>query len=185
MGGRRGSIEAQRQDELTEQPEKVAVSIKYRDVEKTFSAPAEEAWLLLNKFFSEFLPSFEIANKLLLSVDLQQLARDCEDLIAFSQEGANLLVSKSRLTDNETLLLWLLAGYLGHKLGMVASDAVSKEELQAKLGKSGKITSTRLGELVKSDMAAKTVDEKFRITTFGVVQTQKDVLPKIRAKTSI
>jgi hypothetical protein len=57
--------------------------------------------------------------------------------------------------------------------------------LQAKLGKSGKITSTRLGELVKSDMAAKTADEKFRLTTFGVAQMQKDVLPKIRAKTSI
>ncbi|MBN1244368.1 hypothetical protein JXA31_02100 [Candidatus Bathyarchaeota archaeon] len=168
---------------MTEKPEKVAVNIKYKDVEKTFSAPPEETWLLLSKFFSEFLPSFEIANKLLLSVDLQQLAKDCEGLIAFSQEGANLLVSKSKLTDNETLLLWLLAGYLGHKLGMMASDAVSKEELQAKLGKSGKITSTRLGELVKSDLVAKTSDEKFTVTTFGVAQMQKDLLSKIRAKT--
>jgi len=168
---------------LTEKPEKVSVHLKYKDVEKTFSAPPEETWLLLSKFFNEFLPSFEIANKLLLSVDLQQLAKDCEGLIAFSQEGTNLLVSKSKLTDNETLLLWLLAGYLGHKLGMMASDAVSKEELQAKLGKSGKITSTRLGELVKSDLVAKTSDEKFTVTTFGVAQMQKDLLSKIRAKT--
>ena len=167
---------------MTEQPEKVSVQLKYKDVEKTFSASPEEAWLLLGKFFSDFLPSFEVASKLLLSVDLQQLAKDCEGLIAFSQEGANLLVSKSRLTDNETLLLWLLAGYLGHKLGLVESDAFSKEELQAKLGKSGKITSTRLGELVKSDFVAKTSDEKFRITIFGVGQMQKDVLAKIKAK---
>jgi hypothetical protein len=169
---------------LTEQPEKVAVHLKYKNVEKTIFAPPEEAWLLLSKFFSEFLPSFEVANKLLLSVDLQQLAKDCEGLIAFSQEGTNLLVSKSRLTDNETLLLWLLAGYLGHKLGMMASDAFSKEELQAKVGKSGKITSTRLGELVKSDLVAKTADEKFKVTTFGVAQMQKDFLSKIKAKTS-
>jgi hypothetical protein len=169
---------------LTEKPVKVEVQIKYKDVEKTFSGTPEETWLLLNKFFNEFLPSFEIANKLLLSVDLQKLASDCEGLIAFSQEGANLLVSKGRLTDNETLLLWLLASYLGYKLGMIEGDALSKEELQAKLGKSGKITSTRLGELVKSDAVVKTVDEKFRITTFGVAQMQKDVLPKIKAKTS-
>jgi hypothetical protein len=169
---------------LTEQPEKVAVHIKYKDVEKTFSAGPEEAWLLLSKFFAEFLPSFDIANKLLLNVDLQRLAEDCEGVIAFSQEGANLLVSKSKLTDNETLLLWLLAGYLGNKLGMLESDVLSKEELQAKLGKSGKITSTRLGELVKSDLVAKTSDEKFRITTFGVAQMQKDILPKVKAKTS-
>jgi hypothetical protein len=170
---------------LTEKPEKVAVHIKYKDVEKTFSAIPEETWLLLNKFFNEFLPSFEIANKLWLNVDLQQLAKDCEGIIAFSPEGANLLVPKSKLTDNETLSLWLLAGYLGHKLGMVESDALSKEELQAKLGKSGKITSTRLGELVKSDVVTKTADEKFRITTFGVAQMQKDTLPKIKAKANV
>ena len=169
---------------MTEKSEKVTVHIKYKDVEKTFSAIPEETWLLLNKFFNEFLPSFEIANKLQLNVDLQQLAKDCEGLIAFSPEGPNLLVSKSKLTDNETLALWLLAGYLGHKLGMVESDTVSKEELQTKLGKSGKITSTRLGELVKSDVVTKTTDDKFRITTFGVAQMQKDTLPKIKAKTN-
>jgi hypothetical protein len=169
---------------LTEKPEKIAVHIKYKDAEKTFSAAPEEAWLLLSKFFSEFLPSFEIAQKLLLSVDLQKLAEDCDDLIAFSQEGANLLVPKSRLTDNETLLMWLLAGYLGHTLGVLKNEALSKEELQAKLGKSGKITSTRLGELIKGDLVAKTAEEKFRITTFGVAQMQKDILPKIKTKTN-
>jgi hypothetical protein len=30
----------------------------------------------------------------------------------------------------------------------------------------------------------KTADEKFRITTFGVAQMQKEILPRIRAKTS-
>jgi hypothetical protein len=169
---------------LTEKSEKVTVHIKYKDVEKTFSAIPEETWLLLKKFFNEFLPSFEIANKLRLNVDLQQLAKDCEGLIAFSPEGPTLLVPKSKLTDNETLSLWLLAGYLGHKLGMVESDTVSKEELQTKLGKSGKITSTRLGELVKSDVVTKTADDKFRITTFGVAQMQKDTLPKIKTKTN-
>ena len=94
------------------------------------------------------------------------------------------MVSRSKLTDNETLSLWLLAYYAGHSLGMLQNDALSKEELQAKLGKSGKITSTRLGELVKNDAVTKTADEKFRMTTFGAVQMQKDILPKIKAKTN-
>jgi hypothetical protein len=170
---------------LTEKPEKVAVQIRYKDVEKTFSATMEETWLLLNKFFNEFLPSFEIANKLWLSVDLQQLAKDLESLIAFSREGPNLLVPKNKLTDNETLLLWLLASYMGHKLGLLESDMLSKEELQVKLGKSGKITSTRLGELVKNDLATKTADEKFSITTFGVAQMQREILQKIKSKASV
>jgi len=117
-----------------------------------------------------------------LNVDLQKLVKECEGIIAFSKEGSNLLVSRNRLTDNETLALLLLAKYVGCQLGLVDGDAVSKEELQAKLGKSGKIASTRLGELVKSDMAVKTADDKFRITIFGVVQMQKDIIPKIKAK---
>jgi hypothetical protein len=167
---------------LTERQEKVSVHIKYKDVEKTFSATMEETWVLLSKFFNEFLPSFEIANKLWLSVDLKQLAKECEGLIAFAKEGPSLLVSKNKLTDNEALSMWLLASYLGHELGMVESDALSKEELQAKLGKSGKITSTRLGELVKNDVVAKTAEDKFRITTFGVVLMQKEILSRVKAK---
>jgi hypothetical protein len=28
----------------------------------------------------------------------------------------------------------------------------------------------------------RTIDEKYKMTTFGLVQMQKDILPKIRAK---
>jgi hypothetical protein len=160
----------------------IKVHVKYGELEKTFVGSLEDVWFSVNKFFSEFLPSFEISKKLKLNFDLQMLVKDCEGLIAFSKEGANVLVPKDKLTDNETLLLWLLAYYIGFQLSLTGSDAVSKEDLQAKLGKSPKITSTRLGELVKSQMIAKTDEDKYRLTTFGVVQIQKEVLPKIRAK---
>ena len=167
---------------MSEEPEKIGVQIKYKDVEKQFSAEPQEAWLLLNQFFKDFIPSFEIAQKLWLNIDVAQLAKELNGIVAFSGDGVSLLAPKNKLTDNDTLLVWLAAYFLGHKLGLVNSDSLSKDELQIKLGKSGKITSTRLGELVKNDFAAKTVDEKFRITTFGVVQVQKEVLPKIKSK---
>ncbi len=161
---------------------RVTVHVKYGDVEQTFTGSIEDVWVSVNRFFSEFVPSFEIARKLVLSVNLQKLVKECEDIIAFTKEGSHLLVSRDRLTDNETLLLWLLACYVGFRLGLVDGDGVSREELQSRLGKSGKITSTRLGELVKSDMVVKTDDDKYRITTFGVVQMQRDIIPKIKAK---
>jgi Mn-dependent DtxR family transcriptional regulator len=68
---------------------------------------------------------------------------------------------------------------------MLGSDAVSKEDLQTRLGKSGKIVSTRLGELAKNGLLTKTADDKFRITAYGVVQMQKEVVPKVRAKTKV
>jgi hypothetical protein len=163
-------------------PEKIQVQIKYKDVEQQFFAEPQEAWLLLNQFFKEMIPSFEIAQKLWLNVDLTQLAKDLNGIVAFSGDGTSLLVPKNKLTDNEALLVWLAAYHLGHKLGLVNGDCLSKDELQTKLGKSGKITSTRLGELVKNDFAAKTAEEKFRITAFGVMQVQKEVIPRIKTK---
>lgn len=163
---------------------RVTVHVKYGDVEQTFSGSVEDVWLSVNRFFKEFVPVFEVAKKLMLNVDLQQLTKDCEGIIAFSAEGANVLVSRSKLTDNEVLGLLLLAGYVGFQLGKLNSDAISRDELQTRLGKDAKIVSTRLGELVKSEIAVKTADEKYKITTFGIVQMQKEILPKIRAKTS-
>lgn len=164
---------------------KVTIQLRYRDIEKTFSGDIDDVWISINKFFSEFIPTFEISKKLVLTVDLQNLIKACENIIAFTEEGPHLLVSRSRLTDNETLSLQLLARYIGHKLGVIESDAVSKEELQPKLGKSSKIVSTRLGELVKREIAAKTNDGRYKISTFGIIQIQKDILPRIKAKIGV
>lgn len=167
---------------MSVKPEKIFVQIKYKDVEQQFSADPQEAWLLLNLFFKEMIPEFEIAQKLWLNIDVAQLAKDLTGIVAFSGDSVSLLVPKSKLTDNDALLVWLAAYYLGHNLGLVDCESLSKDELQMKLGKSGKITSTRLGELVKNNFASKTTDEKFRITAFGVVQVQKEVFPKIKSK---
>jgi hypothetical protein len=167
---------------LTESQSKVEVHLKYKGLENNFSATPQEAWLLMEKFFADLVPSFEIAQKLSLNIDIKQLAKDLSGIAAFSMEGANLLVPKNKLTDNEALVIWLTAQYLGCKLGLVESDSFSKDELQIKLGKSGKIVSTRLGELVKNEIAAKLSDDRFRITTFGLVQAQKEIIPKVKAK---
>lgn len=167
---------------MTLKTDRIQVHLKYREVEKTFEGSVEEAWLSLYKFFNEFIPSFKVATNLWLNVDVQMLAKECEGLIAFSPEGVNILAPKNKLTDNETLSLWLLAAHLGYTLNLLNSDVLSKEELQGKLGKTGKITSTRLGELVKNEWVARIEGDMFKITTFGITQMQKDVLPKIKIK---
>lgn len=167
---------------MSSNSERVVVQVRYNGVEERFEGSPEDVWVLLGKFFGNFIPSFNVAKKLLLSADVENLARDCEGIIAFSTEGPNVLVHKSRLTDVETLGLWLLASYVGFQLGFVQSEVLSKDELQARLGKSGKITSTRLGELVKNDWVAKTGNDGFQLSTFGVLQLQREVLPRVRSK---
>jgi hypothetical protein len=166
-------------------PDKVDVHLKYKELEKDFTATLQETWELLDQFFKEYLPAFDIAQKLTLNVDLQQLAKDMQGIAGFSPEGANLLVPKNKLTDNEALSLWLTAQYLGNRLGLLKTECLSKEELQTKLGKTAKIVSTRLGELVKTECALKTTEDQYKITTMGVIMTQKDIVPKVRAKMGV
>ncbi len=167
---------------MTERPDHVTVQIKHGNLEETISGNPEQVWLLLNKFFNDLLPSFDIAKRLTLQVDLQTIIKESERIIALAEEGPQILIPRNKLTDNETLALLLLANHIGFKLRKVQTDGLSKEELHVKLGKDAKITSTRLGELVKSELAIRTVDERYKITTFGLVQMQKDILPKIRSK---
>jgi len=164
---------------------KITVHIKYRDVEQTFVGNVNDVWVGVNKFFSQMIPSFDVAQKVLLTADLPKLIEDFKDVIALTPEGQELLISKRRLTDSEIIQLYLLAAYMGHKLGHLSRDSMSKKELQTRLGKTSKITSTRLGELCREGMAIKTEEDNYKITTIGIKRLQEEALPKIREKIQV
>jgi hypothetical protein len=164
---------------LTE--ETVTVHIKYMDTEQTFTGDVNQVWISINRFFSEMIPTLHIVKKALLTVDLEKLIEDCKNVIAVAPEGPVLLVSKQKLTDSETLTLHLLATYIGNKLGL-SKSFLTKEELQAALGKNPKITSTRLGELCREGYATKTEEGNYMIMTLGIKRFQEETLPEIREK---
>ena len=161
--------------------ETVTVHIKYMDTEQTFTGEVNQVWVSVNRFFSEMIPALQIVKNALLTVDLEKLIGDCKNVIAVAPEGPVLLVSKQKLTDSETLTLHLLATYIGNKLGL-SKGFLTKEELQAALGKNAKITGTRMGELCREGYAAKTEEGNYRITTLGIKRFQEETLPEIREK---
>ncbi len=160
---------------MAESERKVTVNIKYNGMEQTFTGDVNDVWVSVNRFFGEMIPTFDIARKVTLTVDLAELIEDFKDVIALAPEGPELLISKDRLTDSETLLFYLAAAYVSFRLGKRLTDAMTKEELQAKLGKSMKITATRLGELVKQGVVIRTEEGAFRIATIGVKRLQEDL----------
>ncbi len=166
----------------SKEKDRITVHVRYRDIEQTFTGNANDVWFSLNRFFSEMIPTFDLARKIALTVDLQKLVEDFKEIIAIAQEGPQLLIPRQKLTDSETLLLTLLATYIGYKLGKLEREWLTREELQAKLGKSMKITSTRLGELCKEEVAVKTENGNYRIATIGIKRVQKEILPKIKVR---
>jgi len=161
------------------------VHVKYKDMEQTFTGNVNDVWVSVNRFFSQVVPAFDIARKVTLTVDLAKLVEDFKDVIAIAPEGPELLIPKEKLTDSETLQLYLLATYMGYRLGKLTKETMTKEELQTKLGKNMKITTTRLGELVKDGITAKIEEGNYRITTIGIRQLQESTLAKIRTKIKI
>ena len=160
--------------------ETVSVHIKYQETEQTFTGDANQVWISINRFFNEMIPALQTVKKVLLTVELESLIEDYKNIIAVAPEGPVLLVSKQKLTDNETLTLHLLATYISNKLGQ-PKDYLTKDELQTGLGKNAKITSTRLGELTREGLATKTQEGNYKITTLGIKLFQK-VLPEIQKK---
>jgi hypothetical protein len=153
----------------------VTVVVKYGGVEQTFTGSVDDVWVSVNKFFGELVPVFDIARKVMLTVDLAELIDDAKDVVALAPEGPEVLVPKEKLTDSEALQFYLLAVFIAYRLGKRASDAMSKEELQAKLGKTAKITSTRLGELVKEGSLVKTEEGNYRLATVAIKRLQQEL----------
>jgi hypothetical protein len=160
---------------MSEAEDVVTVHVKYGQIEQTFTGNADAVWMSVNRFFSEVIPAFTTARKMTLTVDLAELIEEAKGIIAIAPEGPEMLVPKEKLTDSETLQFYLLAAYLAFKLGKRATDAMTKEELQLKLGKSPKITSTRLSELVKEGSVVKTGEGGYRLTTVAVKRLQGEL----------
>jgi len=155
--------------------EQITVIVKYRDLEQTFSGSINDVWVYVNKFFGEVMPAFDLIRNVILTVDLAKLIEDSKGVIAIAPEGPELLVPKEKLTDSEVLQHYLLAAYIGFKLGRTTKETVTKEELSSKLGKNMKITATRLGELVKEGSVIKAEDGGYKISTIGIRRLQEEL----------
>src|SRR4030067_2344278 len=157
----------------------ISVHVNYGGVEQTVAGNVNDVWVCVNKFFGEMIPAFDIARKVTLTVDLAKLVEDFKDVVALASEGPELLIPKEKLTARETLQFYLLAEYIGFKLGKLPREEMTKEQLAVKLGKSMKITTTRLGELTKDGQIIKTDEDNYKITTIGIKRLQTETLSKL------
>ncbi|UCH31651.1 MAG: hypothetical protein JSV05_09220 [Candidatus Bathyarchaeota archaeon] len=139
----------------------------------------------INRFFSQMIPLLNSTRNVILTVDFEKVVRSAKDLVAVTEEGPVVLISKRKLTDSESLLLKLLATYIGARLGVWDKGWLSKEELQEWLGKSRKITGTRLGELCREEVVIKLKESGgYQLSILGVKRLAEEILPQIKERTS-
>jgi len=158
----------------------IVVHIKYGGLEQTFTGSLEEVWISINRFFSQFIPTFTIAQRLTVAVDLAELAKQLEGLVVLTPKGPEVIVNRKRLSDRDYLMLCLVSAHLGYHMGLLDFGSLTRDELQRRLGKTAKITSTRLSELIRRGWVERVDEDRFQITKIGLWRFVEERLPKIR-----
>lgn len=146
--------------------------------------PGDVAKAVLS-FLNSIIPQMELANRLVLSLDLGKIAEACEGAVAITPEGVVVTVSTDVLADRELLLLHLAMQKIAEMTGKSESDTVQASNLIAATKRSSGTVAGRLSELCTESLVERKGKGEYRITTLGMHLFQQQVLPKLKKQGGI
>ena len=156
------------------------MTIRYGAVEKRITGTPEDVAKEALAFMTSIIPKLELASRLVLSVDLDQLAKACEGVIATTPEGVVVTVQTLGLADRELLLLHLAKARVAEMMGKSKTDTVQASELIVATKRSSGTVAGRLSELCTESLAERRGKGEYHITTLGLRLFQEVVLPKLK-----
>jgi len=155
---------------------------KYKDMELRFKGKPNDVIRSLLKFIQQIIPTYDLASKLILTVDLEELLKNMEGMIAFTPEGPVVTVPKERLGgEKDAILLHLVKTYIGYKTGRLGKDSLATSEITSLTGGKSSTIGARLSELVSSGWVERVGRGEYRITTLGIRNFIDEILPKIES----
>ena len=169
------------QQELTSLAQPLEVIIKYGTLEKKITGQPDQVAQEVLSFLNKAIPQLELASHLSMSVDINELAKACEGVLAVTPEGVVVTAPIDQLADRELLLLHLAKARIGQMLGKSEKDLVQSADLIAATKKSAGTVAGRLSELCGESLAERKGKGEYRITTLGLHIFREQVLPKLRA----
>ena len=113
------------------------MTIRYGSLEKKITGGPDDVAKAVLTFLTSLIPQMELAARLILSVDLREIAEACEGVVAITPEGVVVTVSTEGLADRELLLLHLAKQKIAEMTGKSASDTVQATDLTAATKRSG------------------------------------------------
>jgi len=166
--------------ELTSLAQPLEVIIKYGTLEKKITGPPDQVAQEVLAFLNKAIPQLELASHLSLSVDINELAKACEGILAVTPEGVVVMIPVDQLADRELLLLYLAKASIAHMLGKSDKDLVQSADLIAATKKSAGTVAGRLSELCGESLAERKGKGEYRVTTLGLHMFRQQVLPKLK-----
>ena len=169
------------QQELTSLAQPLEVIIKFGTLEKKITGPPDQVAQEVLSFLNKIIPQLELASHLSLSVDINELAKACEGILAVTPEGVVVMAPIDQLADRELLLLHLAKASIAHILGKSDKDLVQSADLIVATKKSAGTVAGRLSELCGESLAERKGKGEYRVTTLGMHLFREQVLPKLKA----
>jgi hypothetical protein len=170
------------QQELTGVAHPLEVTIRYGTIEKKITGSPEQVAQDVLTFLHSVIPELELASHLVLSVDINSLARACEGVLAITPEGIVVTVPIDVLADRELLLLHLAKARIAQILAKSETDLVQSTDLIAATKKSAGTVAGRLSELCGEGLAERKGKGEYRATTLGLHVFREQVLPKLKPR---
>ncbi len=168
------------QQQLTRVGLPIEVTIKYGTLEQKITGQPEQVAKEVFTFLTKAIPELELASHLALSVDLNELAKACEGVLALTPEGLVVTVPVDSLADRELMLLHLAKARIAQMLGRSDKDFVQSADLIASSKKTAGTVAGRLSELCGESLAERKGKGEYRATTLGLHVFQTQVLPKLK-----
>ena len=168
------------QQQLTNVGQPLEVNIKYGTLEKKISGPPDQVAKEVFAFLMKTIPELELASHLALSIDLSELAKACEGILAITPEGVVVTATVDHLADRELMLLHLAKARIAQMLGKSDKDFLQSADLIAASKKSAGTVAGRLSELCGESLAERKGKGEYRATTLGLHIFQTQVLPKLK-----
>jgi len=143
-----------------------------------FRGDADQVIDSILRFLSEIYPAFEIVSNLTISIDLEELMRELQGLIGISDEG--LVVLKSDLPADVSIMLCLIGSHISSKIGRVAEETMGTKRIAKLVGKATKTIRNEIPDLMRKGWIERVGRGEYRATTMGIVQFQKQILPSLK-----
>jgi Mn-dependent DtxR family transcriptional regulator len=172
----------ERHQQLSNVGQPIEVTIKYGTLEKKITGPPEQVAKEVFSFLTKTIPELELASHLALSVDLNELAKACEGVLAVTPEGVVATIPLDNLADRELILFHLAKARIAQMLGKSEKDFVQSADLIAATKRTSGTVAGRLSELCAENLTERKGKGEYRATTLGLHIFREQVLPKLKTK---
>jgi len=159
---------------------KIEVYIKYKDFEKKIVGNADEVLKELISFLTQIYPKLELAEKLSLTVDVNELITAFQGIIAVTPEGIVTLANVEALPDKELILFHLVKTKVSRLLGKSEKESLLISDILSSTKHSVGSIAGRLSELCSEGFVERVGKGEYRVTTYGLDYFLKNVIPKLK-----